>query len=167
MVRSRRAREKQRVERLLLGVFGLVLVAAIALVSYLASPGGDGPSMTVYKAPDCLCCGLWMRHLRDAGLRPHLGDEREWATVRSRFKLPVASQGCHTALVSGLLIEGHVPPADVKWLLINHEREGLVGLVVPGMPRGSPGMEAAQTDPYTVYGIDATGNLRPVFRHGE
>lgn len=163
---SRSVREKQRADRLLVGILALLLIAAGSVVWYLQPPRTDRPTVTVFKAADCECCRRWAGHLRAQGFPVQIGEEGQWAAVRTRFNLPADSHGCHTALVAGLLVEGHVPAADVDWLLAHHEREKLVGLVVSGMPAGSPGMESATPQGYTVFGLDASGQLRPLFRHG-
>ncbi len=108
----------------------------------------DLPKMTVWKSPWCGCCGHWVDHMRDAGFEVEVNDLEDLGAVKEMASVPADLQSCHTARVGGYTVEGHVPASDVIRLL--EERPDAIGLAVPGMPSGSPGMENGQHDPYDV-----------------
>lgn len=118
-------------------------LTAIALslglgISFDAS-ANDSMTIEVYKNPHCGCCGKWVKHLQDAGFTVHTHETNTPDAMRSKLGVPEKYAACHTAQVSGYAIEGHVPATDIKRLL--KERPQAIGLAVPGMPAGSPGME--------------------------
>ena len=96
-----------------------------------------------------------MGHLRDNGFEVKTEDVADMTPVKARFGVRHEHQGCHTATVEGYVIEGHVPAADIARLL--EERPEVAGLTVPGMPRGSPGMEGPVSEPYDVLTFDDQG----------
>lgn len=111
------------------------------------------PSVTVYKSPTCGCCSAWADHLRSNGFAVETVDVQDIDAVKQQYGIPPALQSCHTAVVDGYVVEGHVPADDVKRLLA--ERPDAAGLAVPGMPIGSPGMEQGDTvQPYDVILVD-------------
>ena len=101
-----------------------------------------GPAVTVYKTPTCGCCGIWVKHLRDKGFAVTVHDVESTDEYSRKLGVPAALHTCHTAIVEGYTIEGHVPVAEIQRLL--KERPTAKGLAVPGMPLGSPGMEAGE-----------------------
>jgi len=105
------------------------------------------PPVVVWKAPTCGCCGNWFRHMRDAGFSISARDTDDMAAVKQARGVPDALQSCHTAVVSGYVVEGHVPPSDIKRLIA--EQPSAKGLAVPGMPQSAPGMDQPG-EPYTV-----------------
>ncbi len=98
------------------------------------------PKMIVHKSPSCGCCGSWVEHMRTAGFAVEVRDTDDLNPLKERVGVPYGKGSCHTAEVGGYFIEGHVPAADVKRLLA--EKPDAKGLVLPGMPMGSPGMES-------------------------
>ena len=104
--------------------------------------------ITVYKSPTCGCCSKWVDHLTASGFKVTAHDTSDMAAVRRKLGVPDALTSCHTAVVNGYLIEGHVPAADIQRLL--RDKPKVAGLAVPGMVTGSPGMEGARSDPYNV-----------------
>lgn len=160
---SRRQREQRRTVRVIGVAVLLVLIAAPLGIWWMGAGSSNGPVVTVYKSAQCQCCHQWMRHLAAAGFKVQRGADDEWPTVRARFGLQPALQACHTAVVDGLVIEGHVPAVDVRRILA--KREGAVGLVLPGMPEGSPGMESAHPQAYTVLALYPGGEVRPFAQH--
>ena len=98
------------------------------------------PAVEVWKDASCGCCKDWVRHLESEGFDVRVNDSGNTA-ARARLGIPQALGGCHTALVGGYAIEGHVPASDIRRLLT--ERPAAIGLAVPGMPVGSPGMDGA------------------------
>ena len=100
-----------------------------------AAPG----EVIVYKSPSCGCCAKWVDHMRDAGFEVKVNNTSDVYPIKQEYGLPRGMGSCHTAIVDGYVIEGHVPANDVKKLLA--EKPNARGLSVPGMPIGSPGME--------------------------
>jgi hypothetical protein len=118
---------------------------------------GDLPVVTVYKSPTCGCCVKWVEHLEANGFTVEQVDRTDMATVKQKQGLPRMLASCHTGVVDGYVVEGHVPAQDVKRLLAERP-EGVDGLAVPGMPVGSPGMEQGdREDPYNVVAFSRDG----------
>ena len=110
----------------------------------------------VFKSATCGCCGNWVNHMRSAGFTVQVTDVTDTTAARKRLGMPDRFGSCHTATVDGYAIEGHGPATEVKRLL--NLKTKAIGLAVPGMPPGSPGMEVrARRDPYQVLLIDASG----------
>ncbi|MBO9502179.1 DUF411 domain-containing protein [Brevundimonas sp. A19_0] len=124
-------------------------------------------NLTVFKTPTCACCDAWIEHLREAGFTTTIAVLPSLQSVRSSGGLPDALASCHTGRIDGYLIEGHVPAQDVIRLLA--ERPTAVGLAVPAMPLGSPGMETPQghKDPYDTLLVLRSGATRVFARHNQ
>ncbi|HEU5171083.1 MAG TPA: DUF411 domain-containing protein [Gemmatimonadales bacterium] len=128
-------------------------VLALGLVPRRAWGLGEpasAPLMTVYKSKSCGCCAKWVDHVKAAGFRTVVHDRDPLDPVKDQLGVPKHVRSCHTAQADGYLIEGHVPAADIKRLL--RERPKVIGLAVPGMPVGTPGMDqpGAPAEPYHV-----------------
>ena len=123
--------------------------------------------LTVFKTPTCPCCNGWIDHMRRAGFTTTVTVVPDLQPIRSRGGLPDALASCHTGVVGGYLVEGHVPSQDVIRLLA--ERPTAVGLAVPGMPLGSPGMETPQghKDPFDTLLVLRSGATRVFARHNQ
>ena len=123
------------------------------------------PRMAVHTTPSCGCCSVWIEHMKDAGFEVDVHDMVDMGPVKERLGVPYTKGSCHTAEVGGYLIEGHIPAADIKRLL--EERPDARGLVLPGMPLGSPGMEVpeGQQQPYTVELVRRDGTTEPFAQH--
>jgi hypothetical protein len=139
------------------------LTAACLGVTPLAqTPAPTGPAVSVYKTPTCGCCAKWVDHMKHAGFQMTVTDmpQESLTNVKARHKVPAAVHSCHTAVVDGYVIEGHVPASEVKRLL--KEKTKVTGIAVPGMPLGSPGMEVSgmTPHPYDVVSFDATGKTK-------
>ncbi|MGE4459131.1 MAG: DUF411 domain-containing protein [Stenotrophomonas sp.] len=119
----------------------------------------------VHKDANCGCCNGWIAHMRAAGFTVVAHDSTDMAAVKQRLGIPLSQASCHTAEVGGYVLEGHVPAADVQRLL--REKPAARGLVLPGMPIGSPGMESAdgRRETFTVDLLGKDGSLRPYARH--
>lgn len=122
------------------------------------------PVIDVYKSPTCGCCTKWIAHLEDNGFRVRAHDTDDVVSHKYRLGVPPGHGSCHTAEVSGYLVEGHVPARDIKRLL--QEKTDARGLAVPAMPAGSPGMEmGGRKDRYEVLLVDKRGNTRTYARY--
>ncbi|HEV7994415.1 MAG TPA: DUF411 domain-containing protein [Gemmatimonadaceae bacterium] len=141
---------------------GLALAAALPRIGHAwAKPA----SITVYKDPSCGCCTKWVEHLRASGLAPDVHDRSDMDALKDSLGVPAALRSCHTAVAGRYVIEGHVPAADIKTLLASHPAN-VVGLAVPGMPAGSPGMEmGGRADRYDVIAFGAKGTTRVFTQH--
>lgn len=128
-----------------------------------ASAGQVAESLVVYKSPTCECCHRWVEHMRENGFRVVVHDVTDVAPVKEQHGITADLASCHTALVAGYVLEGHVPAADVRRLL--RERPSVVGLAVPGMPAGSPGMEVGRIDRYDVLAPRRDGAPTVFARH--
>jgi len=116
--------------------------------------------ITVYKSPSCECCGNWTKRLTEYGFTVETKEVDDMTKIKTRYGVPPSLQSCHTAVVDGYVVEGHVPPADIARLL--KERPNMVGVTVPGMPVGSPGMEVegTPTQPFDVLLFDKSGQSK-------
>ena len=115
------------------------------------------PKALVYKTPSCGCCNLWVDHMREAGFEVDARNLNDLIPVKIDAGVPPRMSSCHTALIDGYVVEGHIPAEHVKRLL--EERPDVVGIAVPGMPIGSPGMEGIGARPYQVLSWDREGNV--------
>ena len=127
--------------KLALGIF---LGAAVQSTAVLA----EEPKITVYKSPTCGCCTKWVSHLQENGFEVETVDLKDLRMIKSMSGIKPEQASCHTAKVGDYVVEGHVPADDIKRLLA--ERPDARGLTVPGMPKGSPGMEHPNPDHYQV-----------------
>lgn len=118
-----------------------VLLAPLALAACAAAPRPR--VIEVVKTPACGCCTAWTEHLRAAGFAANITDVPDMNPVARRLGVPDNLRSCHTASIGNYVIEGHVPAADIIRLL--DERPDILGIAVPGMPIGSPGMEHGDT----------------------
>jgi hypothetical protein len=148
-------------------VFAGIVVALAGVVGFgLMSGTSDAQSVVVFKTPTCGCCGSWVDHLRDSGFEVDVRDLDNLSAIKAQYGVPQAMRTCHTALVDGYVVEGHVPARFVTKLL--DERPDIAGIAVPGMPIGSPGMEVPGT-PNAAYDVLAfnTSGKTAVFGHVE
>lgn len=123
----------------------------------------DAPMVTVYKSPTCGCCQFWADHMTASGFAVETRDVDNLATVRDSLGMPADIGSCHTAVVDGYVVEGHVPAEQVRRLLA--EKPEARGLSVPGMPLGSPGMEQGDMrQPYDVLLVGLNGEA-VVYEH--
>ena len=136
-----------------------ILAAAAGLSTLAVLPtraASSWPPVDVFKSATCGCCKAWVEHLKAAGFDVRVTDVDDTTAARKRLGMPDAFGSCHTGTVGGYALEGHVPAADVKRLLAAKPKA--VGLAVPGMPVGSPGMEVGtRRDPYDVLLVERNG----------
>ena len=156
-------------------IFIASAIAAIALFGAAYSVKPDlqaaaqqkpaGPLVEVFKTPTCGCCSLWVEHMRKNGFNVRTTDMNDVSEIKKSRGVPDQVQSCHTAVVNGYVVEGHVPAADVHRLL--KEKPAIVGIAVGGMPVGSPGMEypGTKAQPYNVMSFDKSGTTRVFAKH--
>lgn len=140
-------------------LIGLASLAIVPAFPALAAPA-PAPAIHIVKVTGCGCCTAWGEALANAGYTVTVEDRDTDAVNAFRAKngIPEAVAGCHTAIVGGYVVEGHVPPADIDRLLA--ERPEAVGLAVPGMPMGSPGMEFGEgRDAFDVVLVGRDGKI--------
>jgi hypothetical protein len=133
----------------------VLLFAASSIGAAAQAPSAPVAPVAVYKSATCGCCAKWNEHMRNAGFTVNSTDLPDVAPVKDKNGVPPALRSCHTAVVGGYVIEGHVPADVIKKLL--RERPAVVGIAVPGMPSGSPGMEGSHVDSYNVMSFDKAG----------
>ena len=123
-----------------------------------AVAAANAPMVTVYKNPTCRCCADWADHLRAGGFRVSIRESADLTRIRAEQGVSTELASCHTAVVDGYVIEGHVPADVIRKLL--DERPSVLGLAVPGMPPGVPGMPDAgpDRDPYQVIAFGPDGS---------
>ena len=123
------------------------------------------PTISVLRDPGCGCCLNWVAHLQKAGFKVTIAESPEMEAVKNRRGVPKAARSCHTGVIDGYVIEGHVPAGDIQRLL--KERPAIAGLAVPGMPAGSPGMEVSSghVQPYDVVAFDKAGKTTVFSSH--
>ena len=141
-------------------------VKAPAPVAVAAASTAGLPKVVVHKSPSCGCCAVWVKHMREAGFSVDVRDSDNLEPVKKRLGVPLGKGSCHTAQVGHLVVEGHVPAGDIKRLLA--APGDARGLVLPGMPMGSPGMEMpdGRVQRYTVEKVNADGSTTPFATHG-
>ena len=137
-----------------------ILVAAFPIPAL--SRAAAAPLVEVYKSAGCGCCEGWIEHLKANGFAVKAQDVGDPGAYRQKFGIPNDLGSCHTGFVQGYAVEGHVPAADIKRMLV--EKPKAKGLAVPSMPLGSPGMEGPRKDPYDVFLVKADGSTS-VYHH--
>jgi hypothetical protein len=145
-----------------------ITVAAMALclaaLIHAQTPPAAKPVVTVYKDATCGCCSLWIEHMKASGFEVKALDVEDIDVVKKTYGVPPALTSCHTALVGGYVLEGHVPADSVKRMM--SEKPAIAGIAVPGMPAGSPGMEVpGRKDAFSVISFDKTGKQAVYDKH--
>lgn len=144
----------------------LKAIAALGLTSSGLALAQDTRMVQVWKDPNCGCCKDWIAHIERNGFKATVHESGNTA-ARARLGMPQTFGSCHTALVGGYVLEGHVPARDIQRLL--QERPQALGLAVPGMPIGSPGMDGpaygGQRDPYEVLLVLKDGSSKVFWRY--
>lgn len=121
------------------------------------------PQAEVFKSPYCGCCKKWVEHLRQNGFQVKTHDVNDVPAVRKQMGMPDRLGSCHTARMGGYVVEGHVPAADILRML--KEKPKALGLTVPSMPPGSPGMESTRTIPYDTLLVRVNGSVTVFTSH--
>lgn len=128
-----------------------VLAVFLALVTPGIAAAQAAQTAILYKNPQCDCCDAYAKVLEYSGIPVTVKATSTLAAIKREHGVPGPLQGCHTLLIDGYVVEGHVPVAQVKRLL--SERPAIKGISLPGMPAGSPGMGGEKTEPFTIYEI--------------
>lgn len=146
------------------GLFMRIPSFLLSLMLIAGPSFGAQAKLSVYKTRTCGCCAKWVDHMKQNGFDVTVTEVQSTAEYRQKFGVPERLQSCHTAVVNGYTLEGHVPAADV--LRLTKSRAKAKGLAVPGMPVGSPGMEqGGRQDAYSVVLFDSGGNLSQYNRY--
>jgi hypothetical protein len=136
----------------------IVLALTIGAVSVFLKSQSNATTVTVYKNPSCGCCNKWLDHLREHGFQVTAHNTSNLTQIKVKYGVPHVLSSCHTAIVDGYVAEGHVPADIIQRLL--KERPKVVGIAVPGMPIGSPGMEGDHGEPYDILTFDREGKAQ-------
>jgi hypothetical protein len=131
-----------------------IVVSSLSFLAFRAD-AEKGPLLTMYSSPFCGCCVKWLDYLEAEGFRVKSSHRNDMALVKKERGVPPSASSCHTAVIEGYVVEGHVPAEAIERMLA--ERPDIVGLTVPGMPAGSPGMESPEPVAYDVLAIGRNG----------
>ena len=137
-------------------VAAAALLFAAGFLMVRATDAQELPSITVYKSPTCGCCSKWVDHLEEHEFEAKAIDTDDVRAMKEKFGVPSDLASCHTAVVDGYVVEGHVPADVIKKMLA--EEPEIVGIAVPGMPMGSPGMEGSRVDNYDIVAFKKDGS---------
>jgi hypothetical protein len=149
--------------REMLGTLAGAVVVSVLPRAASAQTARSAARLEVYKDPQCGCCTMWVDHMKANGFTAAV-QEVDVTPIKAKYKITPALASCHTTLIGGYVIEGHVPAADVKRLLAEKPK-GIVGLTIPGMPQSAPGMDMKPFQPYTVLSFDAQGKTAVYAKH--
>ena len=139
-------------------------LAGVAIGGRLAGAQGQAKTpIAVYKDPLCGCCGKWVEHMQANGFAPTV-TVTDMPPIRAKYKVANTVASCHTSVIGGYVIEGHVPASDVR-LLLTRKPKGIVGITIPGMPPSAPGMDMQPFQPYTVLTFDEKGATTVFMKH--
>ena len=146
-----------RMRQHLMWMIAILLMCFGSPAAAIASTAGE--EVVVFRSAYCECCEAWESHIAEAGfvVQDHVADDMDG--IKEAMGVPADSASCHTARVSGYVVEGHVPAASIQRML--KERPEIKGLAAPGMPMGSPGMEVEgmAADPFSIYSIQENGAM--------
>lgn len=143
-----------------IGLLFLVVAVTFGVTFFGQKDQGKSASkeLVVYQSRTCGCCKKWVKHLEDNGFKAVSKFVDDVTETKQNVKLPMKIASCHTAVLDGYVIEGHVPAAAIQKLLA--EKPAIKGISVPGMPMGSPGMEGSYKENYNVIAFDENGSER-------
>jgi hypothetical protein len=146
-------------------VIALAVAALATFGTAVAQQSQAAPLVEVFKTPTCGCCSKWVDHMRANGFTVRTSDLNDLTQIKKSRGVPARVESCHTAVVNGYVVEGHVPAADVHRLL--KEKPAIAGIAVGGMPAGSPGMEypGTKAQAYDVIAFDKSGAMRVFAKH--
>ena len=137
----------------------MLMISALALLltacGAAPAPDSDAIEVHVFKSPYCGCCGQWIAYMEDNGFDVTVEEVENMAVIKARYHVPPQLESCHTAIVDGYVVEGHVPVREINRMLV--ERPEILGIAVAGMPIGSPGMDGSPAQPFDVVAFDRQG----------
>lgn len=141
----------------------IIAVASLGFFLLKSYPGSNvanalllqDQEVTVYKSPTCGCCGKYVSYLKDQGAKVAVHETEEMNEVKSRHRVPTLLESCHTAIIDGYVVEGHVPAEAIRKLL--DEKPPIAGISLPEMPAGSPGMGGTKSAPFHIQRITSDG----------
>jgi hypothetical protein len=141
----------------------IVLAGAVLALTAVAGPAtaGEKPVATLYRNPNCDCCLEYAKYLRGGGFEVTIDSKQDLARLRKQLRIPEKFEACHVMVVDRYAVEGHVPLNSLNKLLT--ERPNIIGISLPGMPTGTPGMTGRKTAPFTIYEIEAGGGPPRVY----
>lgn len=141
-----------------------ILILSFSVISLAFTKDEQSKDIVVYKNPECGCCKKWVKYLEDNNYNVIEKNTRNVLAEKKRLGIPEKLAACHTAIIDGYVVEGHVTDRDIKRLLLF--RPDIKGIAVPGMPIGTPGMESGNTkEPYNVMSFDKQGKVDVFVKH--
>lgn len=141
-----------------------IVIIFFSSESLLLADDGLAKNIIVYKNPECTCCNKWIKYLEERDYNVTAIDTLDIFAEKKRLGVPPEIKACHTAVIDGYVVEGHLTHRDIKRLLLF--RPDIKGIAVPGMPIGTPGMERGNTiEPYNVMSFDEEGNIEVFVKH--
>ena len=144
----------------------ILMLAIFSILAMTTAIASDAlvRDIVVYKNPECGCCTKWVKYLQDNNYNVTIEHTRDVLAVKKRLGVPEKLAACHTAVIDGYVVEGHITHRDIKRLLLF--RPDIKGIAVPGMPVGTPGMESGSTvQPYNVMSFDEHGTVEVFVEH--
>ncbi len=143
-----------------------ILFAISLMLSNIPAQAEEPTAITVYRSPTCSCCGKWMEHLKQNNFTIKDIPSEDMNAIKHKYGVSDEMASCHTAVVNGYVVEGHVPADDIKALL--KAKPNVVGIAVPQMPSGTPGMEMdGKKDPYDVMSFDSDKHYQVFKSHSK
>lgn len=141
----------------------IIFAGAVLALTAAAGPAIAGEKLptTLYRNPNCDCCLEYAKYLRGGGFDVTVDSKQDLASVRKQLRIPEELEGCHVMVIDRYAVEGHVPLDSLNKLLT--ERPNIIGISLPGMPAGTPGMTGRKTAPFTIYQIEAGGKPPHVY----
>jgi hypothetical protein len=142
----------------------LVILAAIAWLAMpsKADPILQGKAVTEYKSMGCGCCGVYGSYIEGRGMKVQIVDLDDPSKIKEQYNIPAQLRSCHTTIVDGYFVEGHVPAEAIAKML--REKPDIAGIAMGGMPPGSPGMPGAKEGPFIVYAVNKDGTYNEYMR---
>lgn len=132
---------------------------AVDAVVVTSAGFGDGHTVTMYKDPNCGCCTGHALALIEEGFDVIIEETSDMESVKAEHNIPLFGESCHTSIIDGYVVEGHVPLEAIKQL--REEQPDIAGIGLPSMPIGTPGMPGPKTAPYEVYQLSEGGDMTP------
>ena len=135
-----------------------LLLTSLLLGFFMSLFAETLPPVTVYKSKYCGCCGEWVKYMENNGFKVNVIETEALNEVKIKYNVPAPLASCHTAIIGNFIVEGHTPASSIKRFLKEAPKDS-IGLAVPGMPLGSPGMEQGNMkQPYDVLAFDKQGH---------